>query len=416
MNILQINTMDSKGGAAKIVGALDSHLREKGHASNLFVKLKFSDKPNVFTTNWPNPVFRIAQKITGKDIGSIVHNKIRPLLANDVDFFKTDNILKTEAFKNADVVHCHNLHGNYFKLDTLRKMAEQKPVIWTLHDTWAITPHCARLYNETRTNDGFFACDDLTEYPALSWDNRESLKRQKMRVYNQLQNIHIVTPSHWLKEKVGRSVLGEKKTSVIWNGIDTTVFKKREKEKIRRELKLPLSKKIILFMAARLDKGKGSDHIKEVCQRYEKDRSIIFISIGAHSGTWNPPNVTFVDYISDEETVARYFSAADIFLYPSLAESFGLVAAEALATGTPVVTFNSGGLPEIVIHKENGYVARWNDTGDLINGIHFVLGLSPQELRKMARESRSRAETNFDTNVMVNQYVDLYAKITKQNS
>ena len=98
----------------------------------------------------------------------------------------------------------------------------------------------------------------------------------------------------------------------------------------------------------------------------------------------NYPNVKYLDYIENEQKIALYFTAADVFLYPSLAESFGLVAAESLSSGTPSVIFDAGGLPEIIEHKENGYVAKYNDPDDLAEGVAYILKLSESEIKEMS--------------------------------
>jgi hypothetical protein len=179
MNILQINTMDTGGGAAKICFTLKHNSEMLGHKTSMFVKLKYSKEPNIFIANWPNPLVKIIKKITKKDVGSFLANKIRPLLANDIDFFKTDKILDTQEFKDADIIHCHNLHGNYFKLETLVKMSRLKPIVWTLHDVWAITPYCGRIYSDDQS-DGFFKCQNFSDDDSgLLWNNESYLKKRK---------------------------------------------------------------------------------------------------------------------------------------------------------------------------------------------------------------------------------------------
>ena len=129
MNILQIGTIDNRGGAARVSYGLKTKLEQLGHTSNMFVSKKYSNDPHVHVIKTP-----FYKKIICRFMGT------------DIDFWKTDFILKTEEFKKADLVHCHNLHGYYFNLKTLQKMSQQKPLIWTLHDMWAITPYCHHIF------------------------------------------------------------------------------------------------------------------------------------------------------------------------------------------------------------------------------------------------------------------------------
>src|SRR3989344_725317 len=125
LNILQISTYDNKGGAAKVAWMLKQELEKHGHTTSMFVKHKLSTASNVYQI--PN---------------NFLQRLLSVAFASDLDFFQSNHILQTEQYRKADIIHCHNLHGYYFNLTTLQKMAQEKTVIWTLHDEWAITPHC----------------------------------------------------------------------------------------------------------------------------------------------------------------------------------------------------------------------------------------------------------------------------------
>ena len=408
MNIVQINTIDTRGGAAKVAYDLHRGLRKLGHQSHMFVKLKYSNDPDVHEMKWLNPLNRLAKHITGKDIGNVLVNKIRPLLANDIEYFKSDKILETREFKEADIIHCHNLHGNYFQLDTLEKIAREKPIVWTFHDMWPITPHCGHAYDGALV-EGFFSCPSLGTYQGLLWDNQKRLINKKRDVYAHAP-FHIAVPSRWLLEKVGRSVLADHPTSLIYNGIDPEVFKPRNRNKMRENLQLPLDKKIILFVSPQgTSEEKGGDYLKTVAAYFENQRNMLFLCVGQHKASLSlsHANVRYVPFIDNVHELATYYAAADILLFVSLAENFPLVALEALSTGLPVVSFDVGGVKEAVLHKEQGYIARYKDSGDLIEGVEYLLSIQPIEYERMRESARARVLEHFTDHKMTDNYLSL---------
>ncbi|MFA6992897.1 MAG: glycosyltransferase, partial [Candidatus Gracilibacteria bacterium] len=336
MNILQINTIDNKGGAAKIAWQLKTNLEKSGNTTSLFVKHRYSDAPNVFVARWPNPFSRLFKKITGKDIGSFISNKIRPFLANDIDFFGSSRILKTKEFKKADVIHCHNLHGNYFKLSILQKMSKLKPVLWTLHDMWAMTPHCYNTDLPVK-NNGFFECTDRKTYQEIKWPNEKYLCWKKKNIYEK-SKFHVVVPCQWLKEKAEKSVLKNHPISVIYNGIDTKKFKPEDKNIARKKLGLPENSSIILYISPIGQSiQKGWDIAKKISEYFfQKNKEMLFVSIGEKSDGARKNQIS-VPFIYDEVTLARYYCAADILLFPSPRETLPLTILESLACCPPIV-------------------------------------------------------------------------------
>src|SRR3989344_543896 len=182
MNILQINTVDKKGGAAKVAYSLKQELEKRGHTTSMCVGRKYSDENNIKLLN------------DVRSVSDKVRRKLAYWLANDIDVFFSDHILKTEEFKKADIVHCHNLHSNYFNLRTLEKISHIKPVIWTFHDMWPITANCAHSFNGELKKNGFFTCPSLDIYPPIAWPNEKYLEKRKNNIYTK-SNFHIITPS-----------------------------------------------------------------------------------------------------------------------------------------------------------------------------------------------------------------------------
>lgn len=412
MNILQINTIDTRGGASKVGYTLKRLFETEGHTTSLFVKIKYSKDKNVFIAKWPNPLSRLLKKITGKDVGSFLANKIRPLLANDIDYFGSDQILKTKEFRDADIIHCHNLHGNYFKLSTLVKMSKLKPIVWTLHDMWAVTPHCAHAF-DGKARDGFFECPNLDIYQKMSWHNESYLCAKKKKIYAS-SNFTLVTPCLWLKEKVAQSVLRNKPLKVIYNGIDSAVFKNADKKIARENLGLPQDKKIILFVSpVGSNPQKGWEYVEAAMEQYKNRMDVLFLCVGTGEKTPDQEKRPYISvgFIDDENKLAEYYTAADVFLFTSKVETFPLVVLEAMSCGLPVVSFNVGGVKEAVIHKETGYIAEYLKGSDLINGIDYVLSRSEAEYEKMSQLARDRVLKNFTESLMAKNYLNLYREL-----
>ena len=412
MNVLHINTIDIKGGAAKVAYMLKTELEKRGRQSSMFVKLKYSDDPEVHVMKWPNPLTRAIKSTTGKDVGSYLSNKIRPLLANDVDFFKSDRLLQTDEYKKADIVHCHNLHGNYFNLRTLEKIARDKPIVWTLHDMWAMTPYCAHTLDMQPAN-GFYRCVNPPGYPVPSWHNEAHLQNQKRKAYANAK-FHIVTPCAWLKGIVEKSVLRNHPLSLIYNGIDTSVFKPYEKSAVRRELGLPQDKKMILFLSAiGQNDAKGWKHIQSAITHFGSDPHVLFLSVGGRGAGIRYPNLMHTNYIDDENLLAKYYSAADVFLFPSPAETFPLAVLESMACGLPVIAFDVGGIKEIIENSHSGYVVQRENTSDLLEKTKLILALNEQENVLMSRNGSECVHNLFSKDTMSTKYISLYEKLIK---
>lgn len=401
MNILQINTVDSRGGAAKVAYSLKTELEHKGHQTSMFVGRKYSDDKNV-------KIINDVLSFSGK-----IRRKLAYWLANDIDVFSSNHILKTEEFKKADIIHCHNLHGNYFNLHTLEKISRVKPVVWTFHDMWPITAHCAHAFDGKINPAGFFACPSLDIPPAIAWHNEKYLEKTKAKIYKN-SGFHIVTPSKWLTGKVEQSILKDKPLSVIYNGVDTSVFKppRSDLAKLRSDLKLPLDKRIILVVAkgGASNPWKGGNYAQETISALRGDPRAFFVDLGGNMSRSDSRSKT-ISYISSPDTLAKYYSAADMLLYPSIADNCPLVVLEAMACGLPIVSFQTGGIPELVEHKINGYIAEHKNVEDLKTGIEYLLNLSSQETEKIKQYSANKICTNFSVEKMTKQYIELYHNI-----
>lgn len=403
MNILFLNTMDNRGGASRVAYSLKHGLEKLGHKTSMFVGEKHSSDENVFVLN------------NKKSLGGRIRRKLAYWLANDIDLFSSDKLIKTPQFKEADIVHCHNLHSYFFNLRTLEKISKLKPVVWTFHDMWPITAHCAHSY-DAGVKDGFFRCPSLDIFPPIAWHNEKYLEQIKRKIYAR-SNFHIVTPSNWLKEKISQTLLKNKPISLIYNGIDTDIFKPNDKTTIRQELGLPQDKKIILsVIKGRLSNPwKGGKFILEAKTHYKDRPDILFINLGAYETAKENKknNVWELPYVQNQSELAKYYAAADALLYPTLADNCPLVVLEALACGLPVISFRTGGVPELIDHQKIGYIADYANTQDLIHGLDWLFALSLYDRNEMRLAAAQTAQSKFTLNQMIQNHLDLYQRITK---
>jgi len=417
MNILQINTSDFRGGAAQVMYNIKNELNKREYCVKGFVATKdiIDDDFSMISTKYKiGCLSSLSKKIIKKDLPSFIKYKSRDIFrfvfSCDIEYFICDYILNTEEFKQADIVHCHNLHGNYFNLRLLQQISKIKPVVWTLHDMWSFTGHCSYSYNCKKWQTECGNCPDLKIYPPLLWDNTKRLFKKKQRIYDN-SNLNIVTPSLWLKKKVEKSILKNKSIDLIYNGVDINNLKKYNKNKIRKELNLPQNKKIIMFLAAggKDDYRKGWKYIEKIIENH---RDILFLCIGGKEKIIkNKNNVKYIKYINSKKRLAKYFSSSDIFLFTSLAENFPLVILEAMACGIPIVSFDVGGVKEAISHKENGYIVKYKDIKDLEKGINYIFSLNEDEIRKIFQKSINKVKDNFSLKIMADNYLKLYKNI-----
>jgi len=390
MEITHINTIDKKGGAAIVAWNLKKQLELKNHRVTMFVRWKYSKDKNVI---------RIP-KNPGQDF--LIY-----FFANDLKFSKSDWILQTKQFREADIVHCHNLHSNFFNLPTLTVLSKLKPVVWTIHDLWPITGGCTDS----------FSCRSSAKKRRLFyflWDRSEYLKKRKREIYAKCQNLNIVAPSNWMYQNLKKSIFKNHSLYLIANGVDTKIFKKRSKLKSRKKLKLPVDKKIVLFVAVkRENKLKGWEYVEKLAKLF-RQKNVVFLCIG--SGNKNlkkSKNILNRGYIKDPKIMAEYLSSADLLLNPSLADSFNLVSLEAMACGLPVVAFNTDAIPEIVLDKKNGYIAKYQNLNDLAGGINYFLKMPEWQKRKFSNNCVARIRKFYSLEKMTKNYLDLYEKLLK---
>lgn len=395
-SIVHINTNDLKGGAAKVAWRLAESQRRQGMHSNLLVGSKES------RSEFSYPFF------TDRDFST--HQETQDKGGLYYDLRGSHKLTSNSLVQSADILHLHNLHGDYFNPYSFPSLTQSKPVLWTLHDMQPLTGHCSYSFDCDRWQMGCGNCPDLNIYPSIKTDSTNSLWKDKQNIYSQSEMI-VVSPSKWLQDIAQKGMLKNHRVELIYNGVDTNIFYPKKNDLLKRYYGIPEDKLVIGCVSnggSFWDPRKGGYYIKQVLDHMRvKNDKFIFLNIGSSGMGQDDPFIIDVGYLMEDHDLAEVYSLFDVFLFPSVADNCPLVLSEALACGIPTVTFSTGGIPELITHGRNGFVADYKDTSSLIRYLDRLIG--EPELRKVfSSNARHDAETIFDHKHTVSQYSKLY--------
>jgi len=403
MNILHINQYDIADGAAIAAYRLHQGLLAQGHHSRLLVSKTAINDNKIATIPDKFPIATKLNHLTGQ------------LGLNYLTILSSFDIPKHRFYQEADVLNFHNILGGYFNYLALPQLTSEKPAIITLHDMWYLTGHCGYSYECERWKTGCGQCPYPNEYPPIGKDNTHIEWKLKDWIYSR-SKLAIVAPSAWLAEKAKQSMLSRFPIYCIPCGIDTEAYQPLDSEKCRSLLGIPANKKVLMFGSLDVSHyRKGGDLLlKAIKNLPESLKKEIVLLIMGHGGETisKAVDIPMVDvgYLNSDRIKSIAYSAADLFLFPTRAEAFGLVAQEAAACGTPIVSFKVGGVPDIVRPEITGYLAEPENTNDLSNGIIQLLEDKKQR-ESMAKNCRKIALEEYSLELQAKRYIDLYNKI-----
>ncbi len=252
-----------------------------------------------------------------------------------------------------DLIHLHNLHGWFLNLPLLFLYIKKKHtrVIWTLHDCWSFTGHCPHFETEkcSKWKTGCYACPRYREYPASNVDRSHFLWKMKKWCFTGIHNMVIVTPSEWLANLVKQSYLQAYPVKVIPNGIDHSIFIPRQSDfKQKHGIE---GRFMVLGVAFDWGYKKGLDVFVALAQQMDARFAFVIVGADAEIEAQLDGRIIAIRRTNCMEELAEIYSAADVFLNPTREDTFPTVNIEALACGTPVVAFETGGSPEIINTK-----------------------------------------------------------------
>jgi glycosyltransferase involved in cell wall biosynthesis len=412
MQVLLLSIADGKWGGARAAYRLHQGLQANQVNSQMLVQSKFSS--DLMVIGLRQQVGRLTTKLRSTLDGL-------PLLRyphrNTPDFscqWLPDTLANQIARRKPDILNLHWACAGYLQVETLTRLPY--PIVWTLHDMWAFTGGCHYSQDCEHYTLNCGAC------PQLGSQDSEDLShwvwQRKQRAWANL-NLTLVTPSQWLADCARRSSLfHNRRIEVIPNGIDLNQYQPQSKNQARQQLNLPTDQKLILFgaMKAGQDERKGfqllQPALKALSQSGWADQAALVI-FGAKAPV-RSPDFGFPTYylgnLNSETALAQVYAAADVFVAPSRQDNLPNTVLEALACGTPSVAFAIGGMPDLIAHQCQGYLAQPFDTQDLAQGIAWVLTDSDRH-QKLSLAARIKAEQTFGLNRQAQAYQSLFAEL-----
>lgn len=438
LSVVQISTQEFGGGAEKIARELHEQAQARGHRSVLAagaisnsdaedrISLDPREPRGLWRRTWA-ALAKAAAKERGRIRGAARLERgfrflqmqaptelERRLGREPMGFPQTRRLMEAPA---PDLYHAHNLHGDYFDLRLLPELSRRAPFLITMHDAWLLSGHCAHSFACERWKTGCGQCPDLSIYPALPRDGTASNWKRKRRIYER-SRLFVATPSRWLLDRVEQSMLAPNIRSgrVIPNGIDLSIFYPRNRSELRRRLGLPEEAFTPVFAANGIRSNPWKDYamLREALGLLAEqlDRELICIAVGEDSPEERigRARIRFVPYQRDPQRMAELYSAGDVYLHATRADTFPLVVLEALACGLPAVASRVGGLPEQIREGETGYTTPPGDAAAMAAQA-LELARSPDKLQAFQNAAARDARERFSLNRMIEDYLVYYDEI-----
>lgn len=405
VDVLFVNTDEKVGGAARAAYRIFSEVRRRAVPVHYLTLIKEGGDPDVSGRVRASALGRLAHALTRLDKIPLYLYPQRQCVTFSPAFWSNPLRIHLARFK-AKVVHLHWVGAGLLRIDELAKI--QCPIVWTLHDAWAFTGGC----HYVRDCKGFQQlCGHCPQLGSRHEnDYSRMLMSRKTAVFQRLR-ITVVTPSRWLADMARQSSLfAGRRIEVIPNGLDTEVFMPAHRQVARERLGIRSPGPVLLFGAQSVtDPRKGWDLLRDALQGLGRLCTLLVFGDGNVSID-RAPHITVrnLGTLTGDSNLAMVYSAADLFVCPSREDNLPNTVAEAMACGTPCVAFDVNGLPDMIEHRKNGWLARPFDSADLAEGIRWLLDHPrPDRMRDAARE---KALAEYSLRVMGDRYMALYSE------
>ena len=316
-------------------------------------------------------------------------------------------------FVHGDILQLHWVSDLIDHKSFFASIPDSLPIVWTLHDMNPFSGGCHYANGCEKYATGCESC------PQLANPSQRDLSARSFRIKLyalQSKNLHVVTPSHWLQREARRSRVfaGAKSFQTIHNGLDTDIYSPRERSKVRRKLKLPDDVTVIGFGAHSLGaQRKGFHLLLDALAKLQTETKVMGLVFGSGSvpdSDGNLPTIRTAGVVNDQRDQSDIYSAFDMVVIPSIEDNLPNIGVEAMACGTPVIAFDTGGIPDYVHPNETGLLANVGDSDDLARQISWLVD-RPEEIRRMGNNARQLAIRQFNASIQVHKYIELYESI-----
>jgi len=405
MKVLQINGVAKNGSTGKIVSGIEKELLLDGHIS----LVAYSGNKESFTDS---NYYKIGSRLRTR-----VH-QISALLFGDAGFhssFETKRLIKFIKREKPDIIHLHNIYSFYLNVEMLISFLSDSdiPVVWTIHDCWVFTGKCTHfIFNGCeKWKNACYSCPLWREYPvSLFFDRTRSLYRRKKKLYDGLNNkIMLVCVSHWLKSIVNQSMMKKFPNMVIYNGIDSDIFKLSATKNMRNKFNLT-DKFVVLGVSNGWGKNKGLQDFVELSKIIDENIRIVLVGLSDEQINSLPKNVLGIPKTQNAEELSAWYNNADVFVSFSKAETMGMVVAEALSCGTPAIVMPTTASPEL-IDATTGFV---NVSATPIECYKHIKQVQKYGKIHYSSYCVQRAGELFSCTKNYKEYVELYKKMLKE--
>lgn len=400
IKILQINAVSNYGSTGKIIKAISKEIENNGWESHIAYgrDLGNPDKCDIRIGNKLDNYFHLGMtRITD--------------LHGQFSYFSTIKIINKIKKIKPDIIHLHNLHGYYINYPKLFSYIEEEniPIVWTLHDCWSFTGHCAHFeyVNCYKWKEECKNCIQTHRYPKSLIDNSKKNFLDKKNHFTKPENMIIVPVSDWLEKHLKNSFLGFYKSRVIKNGIDLSLFKiNLNNRDIIKKYNLE-DKKIALAVASVWDDRKGLKDLLKIAERLPKELSLIIVGLTKKQISVLPMNIIGIERTESIDELVALYNRAFVFVNPTLEDTYPTTNLEAMACGTPVITYETGGSPEC-INADTGAVVPKNDYESMSEEIIKYSRFIKNDIQEKCRK---RAENLFDQTENFKKYIEVYKEV-----
>lgn len=402
MKVLQINTGVNIGSTGRIAEEIGETLMEAGHSSYIA---------------YGRPGGK--SKSQTIKIGSSFDYKFHGLQTRIFDNHAFASAAATKKLITAidsidpDIIHLHNLHGYYIHAGLLFGYLKKRKraVIWTLHDCWAFTGHCC-YFDFVKCEKWKTHCNHCplkTRYPeSYVFDNSENNFSRKRNAFNGLENLTLVTPSQWLKNLLPLSFLNNYPVTVIHNGVPLQTFRPSGEAGTSIKEKLNIGNEtVILGVASIWDRRKGLKDFIALSSHLQPDDKIVLLGLSAEQQQGLPQNIISLQRTENLEEMVQLYNLATVFVNPTWVDNFPTTNIEALACGTPVITYNTGGSIEAIDEHTGSIVEK----GDIAGLAAAIRSIKQKGKGFFSGKCRTRAEAFFSNKQRFSDYINLYEKV-----